>query len=269
MIEQADTRPQQQPRDHFVQTPSGRISTRIWPGSDYAQTPIVLLHDSLGCVELWRDFPALLSRALQRTVIAYDRLGYGRSDAHPGILGDDIVESESSYLAELLEAMDVQCCIALGHSIGGEMAIACGSRQPGLCTGVIAMAAQAWLEEQTLSAIASAREQFSDPEQFERLKKYHGDKAQWVLDAWTGTWFRPSMRSWSILPELTLLHEPLLVIHGDRDEFASLEQPRRVAELASGPVKLEILPDCGHLPQREMPERVLSVIGEFLAEQCL
>ncbi|MCC7478219.1 alpha/beta hydrolase [bacterium] len=248
----------------MVETPSGRLFTRSWPGQDQEQTPIVLLHDSLGSVELWRDFPVLLSQTLQRSVIAYDRLGYGRSDPHPGMLGDDIVESESGHLAALLQAMGVPKFIALGHSIGGEMAIACGSRLPGFCSAVIAIAAQAWLEEQTLASIASARELFSDPEQFERLRKYHGDKAQWVLEAWTGTWFRPSMRSWSILPELPSLFCPLLLIHGERDEFASLEQPRRVAELAAGPARLEILPDCGHLPQREQPDKVLALIADFL-----
>ncbi len=266
MPDQAELRQQSPPGERFVDTRSGRIFTHTWSGAESEKSPVVLLHDSLGCVELWRDFPALLSQALQRSVIAYDRLGYGRSDAHHGVLGDDLVESESMHLAEILEAMGIREFVALGHSIGGEMAIACGSRLPGRCQAVIAIAAQAWLEEQTLSTIASAREQFSDPEQFERLKKYHGAKAQWVLDAWTGTWFRPSMRNWSILPELPLVQVPMLVIHGDRDEFASLEQPRKVAELAGGPVRLAILQDCGHLPQREQPETVLRLIGEFLQE---
>jgi pimeloyl-ACP methyl ester carboxylesterase len=199
-------------------------------------------------------------------VIAYDRLGYGKSDPNPELPDDNVVESESLQVAALANALSIERLIPFGHSIGGEMALACASRLPDRCVAVIAMSAQYWLEEETLAAIRAGRAQFDDPEQLERLRKHHGDKAQWVLDAWVGTWLRPSMRDWTIRPELPKVHCPLLLIHGDRDGFTSLEQPRRAAELAGGPARVEVLQDCGHIPHREQPEVVLRLVADFLRE---
>lgn len=242
---------------------TARIFVRKWESSP-DRVPLLLLHDSLGSVELWRDFPRLLVDATGRTVIAYDRLGYGKSDPNPELPDDKVVESESETVAQLLDDLDIERFIAFGHSIGGEMALACASRLGERCVAVIAESAQYWLEEDTLAAIRAGRAQFDDPEQLERLRKYHGDKAQWVLDAWAATWLRPSMRDWSILPELPRVQCPLLLIHGDNDGFTSVEQPRRAAELAGGPARVEILAGCGHIPHREQPEVVLKLVAEFL-----
>ena len=110
-----------------VETPQGRLFAKRWrdglaqqTGASKAVAPIVLLHDSLGCVELWRDFPAQLARATQRDVIAYDRLGFGRSDRHPGTLGTTFVRDEADHaFAALLEQLGVDAFVALGHSVGG------------------------------------------------------------------------------------------------------------------------------------------------------
>jgi pimeloyl-ACP methyl ester carboxylesterase len=228
--------------------------------------PILLLHDSLGSVELWRDFPEILSAATGRTVIAYDRLGYGKSDPNPDLPDDHVVESESATVEQLLDQLDIERCMVFGHSIGGEMAVACAARLPERIAGVIAESAQCWLEEETLAAIRAGRVQFDDPEQLERLKKYHGGKAQWVLDAWAATWLRPSMRDWSILPEAAKVRCPLLAIHGDNDGFTSLDQPRELAEAVRGEARVEIITNCGHIPHREHPEIVIKLVAEFLKD---
>jgi pimeloyl-ACP methyl ester carboxylesterase len=228
--------------------------------------PLLLLHDSLGSVELWRDFPEQLAVATGRTVIAYDRLGYGKSDPNPELPDDSVVESEAETVAQLLDDLGIERCVVFGHSIGGEMAVACAARLPQRITAVIAESAQCWLEEETLAAIRAGRAQFDDPEQLERLQKYHGDKAQWVLDAWAATWLRPSMRGWSILPEAAKVRCPLLAIHGDNDGFTSVEQPRKLAVTVRGESRVEIIEGCGHIPHREQPELVLKVVGEFLKE---
>ncbi|MDQ3023316.1 MAG: alpha/beta hydrolase [bacterium] len=252
--------------DRVVGLPEGRLFTRVWLASVSTLTPILLLHDSLGSAELWRDFPEALCAATGRSVIAYDRLGYGRSDAHPGLLADDHIETESETVALLLDQLGVDHFVAFGHSIGAEMAVACGSRLPQRCAAVIAECAQSWIEDKTLRTIAAAREQFNDPEQLEKLRRYHGDKAEWVLDAWHGTWFRPSMREWSILPELPNLRCPLLVLHGADDKFVSLEQPRTMARSGGGPSRLEIIDGCGHIPHRERMDVVLDVVSDFLRD---
>jgi pimeloyl-ACP methyl ester carboxylesterase len=234
---------------------------------DAGRAPVVLLHDSLGCVEVWRDFPAQLAAATGRSVIAYDRLGYGRSDPNPALPGPDFVAAEArGDFAAVAEHFGLACFIAGGHSIGAEMSVGIGAHHGERCAGVIAMAAQTWLQEQTLDAIRAGRDQFSDAEQLQRLAKYHGDKAPWVLSAWVDVWLAPEMRDWSVLPDLARLTAPLLIVHGDSDPFSSLEQPRTMAAHTAGPARLEILPGVGHLPHREQPGRVLEVVAEWLGE---
>lgn len=251
--------------EQFVSLHSGTLFSTVWVSSSFTrQASILLLHDSLGSVELWRDFPGQLAAATRRSVIAYDRLGYGKSDPNPQLPDDDVVETEAETVRELLDALDIPRCVLFGHSIGGEMSVACAARLPERIVAVIAESAQCWLEPLTLEAIRAGRAQFDDPEQVEKLRKYHGAKAQWVLDAWTETWLRPSMLSWSILPEARRVQCPVLAIHGDHDGFTSLDQPRALAEATGG--RAEIVPGCGHIPHREQPEVVLKLVSEFLKD---
>ncbi|WP_246483657.1 alpha/beta fold hydrolase [Paenacidovorax monticola] len=141
-------------------------------------SPIVLFHDSLGCVELWRDLPAALCLATGRPVIAYDRLGFGRSDARrlrPPL--DFVAQEADDYFPVLREQLGVERFIALGHSVGGGMAIHCAAEWADTCDALVTVAAQVFAEERTLGGIRVAREQFQDPQQIERLARYHGSKA--------------------------------------------------------------------------------------------
>lgn len=189
-------------QDYFIETDQGRLYARRWHAADTGLPPLVLLHDSLGCVALWRDFPQRLAEATGREVIAYDRLGFGRSDPHPGRLTLDFVSREAGEgLRRVREQLGIGAFVAMGHSVGGGMAIAAASSPD--CRGLITESAQVFAEERTLSGIRQAREDFAQPGQLDRLKKYHGEKAAWVLNAgWTTGWRRisrlgTSMPSWA------------------------------------------------------------------------
>lgn len=160
---------------------------------------IVLFHDSLGCVALWRDFPDRLATATGLPVVAYDRLGFGRSDANPEQLTCAFItdEARTGFVA-IRKALGLNCFIAFGHSAGGGMAIATGAAFPEACAAVITLPAQAFAEEHTLTGIRAARVQFAVPDQFARLARYHGDKTQWVLDAWIETWLSPNFAAWTL-----------------------------------------------------------------------
>lgn len=252
--------------DRYVETPAGRLFVREWkaaPASGLA--PFVLFHDSLGSVEQWRDFPALLAAATGRTVIAYDRLGFGRSDPHPGTLRNDFVQDEArSGLAPIRAAFAIDRMILFGHSVGGGMAVASGAAFPAETDAVIALAAQAFTEDRTLAGIEAARVAFEAEGQVERVARYHGDKARWVLDAWIGTWRRPAFATWSLDGELRRLRCPVLALHGDHDEYGSNAHPERIAALAGGPARAVILKDCHHMPHREMPDTVLNLVRDFV-----
>ena len=231
-----------------------------------ADTPIVLFHDSLGCVDLWRSFPAALSKNTGRRVIAYDRLGFGKSGVRCDKLGLDFVSEEAeTYFPALREQLGVERFIAFGHSVGGGMALHCAARFADIRDAVITESAQAFVEDRTVEGILNAKEQFQQEEQFARLKKYHGDKAKWVLDAWTETWLDPRFAAFSLKAVLPRVRCPLLVIHGIHDEYASTRHPEMIAELSGGPSQLEILADTYHVPHREREQAVVALVTDFLA----
>ena len=252
-------------RDHLIATSRGRLFARAW-GEFSATAPIILLHDSLGSVELWREFPAMLADKTARAVVAYDRLGFGRSDPHPGRLPADFVQEEARQGFDAVRrALGIARVIVFGHSVGGGMALSAAAAFPEDCAAVITEAAQAFIEQRTLDGIRAAKIQFERPGETLRLARYHGEKARWVLDAWTGTGLDPSFADWTLEKEIARVKAPLLVLHGTEDEFGSPAQPKRIARLAGGPATCRILEGLGHVPHREAPERILSLVAEFLA----
>ncbi|MCD0503244.1 alpha/beta fold hydrolase [Bordetella petrii] len=255
--------------DFLVPADQGRLYARRWtpaasgPPSPASLPPIVLFHDSLGCVALWRDFPENLARATGRAVIAYDRLGFGQSDPHPGALTVSFVHDEADDgFRQLRESLGVKDYIALGHSVGGGMAIVCAAAPDSRCVGLVTVAAQTYAEDRTLAGIRDARHSFAQPGQLERLMKYHGGKAAWVLSAWTETWLSPDFADWNLDAELRQARCPVLALHGDQDEYGSSVHPRKIAELARG--RAVVLENCGHVPHREQSERVLGLISDWL-----
>lgn len=252
--------------DQWVALPQGRLFTRTWqPAAAAGAAPILMLHDSLGCVALWRDFPALLAQATGRRVIAYDRWGFGRSDPRPDLPALGFVAEEARLvLPALCEQLGLDAYVALGHSVGGGMAICAAAAQPTPCRALVTIAAQVFAEDRTLEGIRVAREQFKDPLQLERLAKYHGDKAAWVVRAWTDTWLSPRFADWTLVDLLPQVRVPALAIHGEKDEYGTTRHATLIGQGCAGPVQVELLQGIGHVPQREGPQRVVGLIAAFL-----
>ncbi|WP_051356798.1 alpha/beta fold hydrolase [Azorhizobium doebereinerae] len=251
-----------------VPSPGGRLFAKVWgaaPGAGFARTPIVLLHESLGSVEVWREFPAQLAAATGRPVVAYDRLGFGRSDPYPGAFPPDFIAREAGDgFAALRQALGIEDFIAFGHSVGGGMAVGVAAAHPQACRALITLAAQSFVEEVTRDGIRAAKAAFAQPGQMDKLARYHGEKAAFVLSAWVDSWLAPGFDGWTLDDALPRISCPVLVLHGADDEYASPAQPRRIAAGVAGPVALDILPGCGHVPHREHPELVLSSVTAFL-----
>lgn len=257
--------------DLWVEHAQGRIFARSWTPSSTASThqpdsPIVLFHDSLGCVELWRDFPAALSAATGRRVIAYDRLGFGKSDRRLGRPALDFVADEAkTYFPTVREQLGFRRFIAFGHSVGGGMAVSCAAAFGADCEALITESAQVFPEDRTLEGIEAAIEQFRDAQQRRRLEKYHGDKARWVLEAWTETWLHPEFAAWSLTGVLPQVRCPVLAIHGIHDEYGSMRHAELIGQLCAGPSRVEILADTCHVPHRERPGLILDLVAGFIA----
>lgn len=256
--------------DSWIATGKGTVFARRWEpaglSSDLEAT-ILLFHDSIGCVELWRDFPAKLAVATGRPVVAYDRLGFGRSDAHEGRLAFSFIRNEAAHVVpRILEALGIGRILPFGHSVGGEMAVATAAQHPGRCSAVITESAQSFMEDRTLAGVRAGKAEFERPDRFERLERYHGSKARWVLDSWIKTWLDPEFAGWNLDDDLRRVTCATLALHGDQDEYGTVEHAKRIARLTSGAARAVILEGYGHIPHREDPTRVLKEVMQFLAE---
>lgn len=255
-----------QQEEYRIRTDEGRLFARTWTPQapeTARHVPILLFHDSLGCVELWRSFPRALAQATGRRVVAYDRLGFGRSDPYPGKLGFDFIAKEAQHVVpRLCEDLAVQDFVACGHSVGGGMAVETAARFPTRCRALVTIAAQAFVEDRTLEGIRVAQHDFQDPANLARVERYHGDKAGWALDAWIGTWLRPDFADWTLDEALAAVCCPVLAIHGERDEYGSSAHPERIA---AGRGTAHILSGIGHVPHREQETLLVDLIGRFLA----
>jgi pimeloyl-ACP methyl ester carboxylesterase len=167
-------------RSEDVDAPSGRVFARIWGDVDSAgaRAPVILFHDSLGSVELWRDFPGRLASALNRCVIAYDRIGFGKSDRYPGKLPLDFIHRQArSEFAAVRARLGIQRMILFGHSVGGGMAVAAGAAFPDMTEAVITEAAQCFVDDGIVAGIREAEAALAAPGQLERLAT-HGQRAR-------------------------------------------------------------------------------------------
>ena len=144
------------------------------------------------------------------------------------------------------------------------MAIACAAAHPLHCRAVITESAQAFVEDRTIEGIRAAQREFADPRQVSRLSRYHGDKAAWVLSAWIDSWLASDFADWRLDDDLRRVRSPLLAIHGDSDEYGSVKHAQRIVDLNSGASTLCILDECGHVPHREQPDQVLTLIQRWL-----
>ena len=257
-------------RDTWVSTPEGRLYARIWAPDvaslEHPEGAFVLLHDSLGSVELWRDFPAQLAQALGRPVVAYDRLGYGRSDPATDLPPPNFVALEvQAGLQPVLDQLGIDDATLIGHSVGGGMGVYAAAQMPQRVRALITIAAQAFPEDRTLQAIAEARVQFQEEVQLARLRKYHGDKARWVVDAWTESWLSPAFAQWHLREALPQVRCPVLALHGQQDEYGTDVHPEIITTLCAGPSRMVLMPDTHHLPHRERPQEVIDQIRAFIA----
>ncbi len=234
--------------------------------NNYKNRPtIVLLHDSLGCVQLWRNLPDKLADATQCKVLVYDRLGYGKSEPMPTyVRPTNYMELQADVLNDLLITLEVEDIILFGHSDGGTIALIAASKYPERIRAVISEAAHIFVEDITLHGIYAAMEAYKTTDLAERLQKYHGDKVDTIFRAWTETWTRSDYRNWNIeylLPGITC---PVLFIQGEADEYGTLDQVEKTISQVSGAAEKYIIPGVGHTPHKEVPELVIYSSARFI-----
>jgi pimeloyl-ACP methyl ester carboxylesterase len=226
---------------------------------------LVFLHEGLGCITLWRDFPAGLVEATGLDGLVYDRWGHGKSDPltvrRPyHYLHDEAFDS----LPEVLQQCAVKEAILIGHSDGGTIALLYGARYRQGVRGIITEAAHVFVEEVTLVGIRETVKHYQSGDLKERLSRYHGANTDTLFRAWADTWLDPGFRDWNVESYLPQVSSPLLVIQGEGDEYATRAQVDAIVGQVSGPARPLLVPQCGHSPHRDARARVLQVMAAFI-----
>jgi pimeloyl-ACP methyl ester carboxylesterase len=243
-------------------TVAGRaIETLELPG-DEARSPIVLLHEGLGSVGLWRDFPRALNEATGRRLIAFSRHGHGRSEPPPRPRTPAFFHEEAlSVLPDLLAQLGAAVPLLVGHSDGASIALIHAAHHP--VAGIALLAPHVFVEEVTVTEIAAARERYRNGDLRARMARHHDDvdAAFW---GWCDVWLDPAFRGWSLEAEAERVDCPVLLTQGRDDPYGTLEQIDRIAARVSGPVKRLVVPG-GHSPHLEAPGEVLAAVAAFSA----
>lgn len=235
-----------------------------WLNANLAEAPLlVFLHEGLGSLAMWRDFPQQLCNALGVRGLVYSRPGYGQStprDADERWAPDFMHRQANEVLPALLQALNVtQAPWLLGHSDGGSIALLYASRHR--TAGVMVMAPHIRVEEVSVQSIAKAKAAYENTDLRERLSRYHADvdSAFW---GWNRIWLAPEFRNWSIETELSTLTCPVLAIQGIQDEYGTLAQIRDIQRHVAHTQLLE-LADCGHAPHRDQPQALTQACLTF------
>ena len=234
----------------------------MWIGSDSPQAPtIVMLHEGLGSVSLWRDFPKVLADRTGSRVLVYSRYGYGHSTPLREPRQVSYMHDEALLvLPQILREFSIEHPLLFGHSDGGSIALIHASRYP--VRGLIALAPHVFVEDLSVSSIAAARTAYETTDLRERLARHHDD-VEGAFRGWNDIWLRPDFRNWNIESLLPDISCPVLIIQGQEDEYGTVEQMQRIARNV-GDVELEHVPQCGHSPHRDQPERVLQAVLEWM-----
>jgi pimeloyl-ACP methyl ester carboxylesterase len=252
-----------------IRLPGGRLeAVRLVPRERRpGLPPVVFLHDGLGAVSLWRDLPDRICGALGREGLAFDRLGFGRSDPRPEAPGPRFLEVEATErLPEVLRQAEISRPVLFGHSDGGSIALLFAAAFPGVPAAIVAIAAHVFVEDVTLAGLDAAVEAWETTDLPDRLGRHHGDKAEAVFRGWSETWRDPGFRRFSAVEAIRTVRCPVLVIQGEKDEYGTVAQVEAIVSAVSGPVRSLVLPGLGHFPHREDPERILEETERFLAD---
>lgn len=228
---------------------------------------LVFLHEGLGCVARWRDFPRAVCEATGRAGFVYSRAGYGKSD--PVSLPRPLTfmhDEARRVLPAVLEAAGIEDAILIGHSDGASISLIYLGEGGARVRGLVAMAPHVFVEDICVSAIAKIKAEYEDPatEVRKKLAKHH-EHVDVAFQGWAGAWLDPEFRKWDLTGFLPGVKVPVLVIQGENDEYGTVAQVDAVCSGVSGRAERVMLPGCGHVPQRDRPEETLRACSRVLA----
>ena len=241
-----------------------------WLGADDAAQPLlVFLHEGLGSLAMWKDFPQCLCESLGCRGLLYSRPGYGRSSARPAAeswQADFMHRQAHEVLPALLQALEIDTrrnpLWLFGHSDGASIALLYAARYPQQVAAAIVLSPHILVEDISILSIEQARRAYLETDLKQKLARYHADpdSAFW---GWNDIWLHASFREWSIESEIEAIRCPLLAIQGVDDEYGTLQQVRGIAARVAQTEVVE-LEDCGHSPHCDRPQQVIAKVRRFV-----
>ena len=248
----------------FLELGDMRLEYRMIGPRPGAAPTLVVLHEGLGCVGMWGDFPDKLQAATRCGVFVYSRAGYGQSSpvALPrpvSFMHDEARET----LPRLLDAIGFQRGLLVGHSDGASIAaIYAGSMQDHRVGGLVLMAPHFIVEDVSVASIAGIRATYETTDLRAKLARWHAN-VDVAFRGWAETWLDPHFRTWDLCEELAYIRVPMLIVQGENDQYGTARQIEVAREECYCPVEVALLPDVRHVPHREAPGETLAVVTDF------
>lgn len=247
----------------FVQVAGRNIEYQLIPAHQLNRPTLVFLHEGLGSVAMWRDFPAKVAAATGCRTLVYSRYGYGQSDVLETPFTVRYMHDEALLaLPRLLDKLDIKKPILIGHSDGGSIALihAGGARRE--VAGLVLMAPHVFVEDISVESIAKAKVAFETTDLAQKLAKYHRDPVK-TFWGWNDIWLHADFRAWNIEEYLPDIRCPLLAIQGCDDEYGTMAQIEAIAAVVPDAEILE-LADCRHSPHKDQPQATLEAMAGFI-----
>jgi pimeloyl-ACP methyl ester carboxylesterase len=246
----------------YVTVDGKRLETLRYPPSGKKPT-IVMLHEGLGSVSMWKDFPRQIAKSTGCGVLVYSRYGHGKSERLAEKRSVDFMRHEAQFvLPELLERCEIESPILLGHSDGGSISIIYAATAPQTPAALVLEAPHVFVEDLSVSSISKIRTAYETTDLPQKLARYH-DHVDETFWGWNDIWLDPRFRSWNIEEHLNAIRCPVLVIQGENDEYGTLAQVEAIKTRLPD-TKTLVLPECGHSPHRDQPARTLAAISRFV-----
>jgi len=247
----------------FVEIGGARLEYVRLPATSPGLPTLVLLHEGLGSVAMWRDFPQKAATTTGAETIVYSRRGYGRSSKLAGRRNVDYMHREAcEILPALLQGLNLRRPLLVGHSDGASIALIHAASGHDVA-GLVVMAPHIFVEDLTVASIEMARDTYRSSDLGKRLGRYHDD-ADHAFWGWNDIWLDPAFRAWNIEALLPAIKAPILAIQGEDDEYGTAAQITGIRDRARVPCSVTLLPACRHSPHRDQPGAVLGLLAGFV-----
>jgi len=250
----------------YLTLQEGKIEYQLHGPSPEGSPTLVFLHEGLGCVSMWKDFPEKLAEKTGCAVLVYSRFGYGKSDPCDLPRSTRFMHEEGlGVLPRVIEQAGIRDHFLIGHSDGGSIAlIYAGGIRPASLKGVVSIAAHVFCEPVTADSIRKAKEAWENGQLRKKLYRHHMENTDTAFKGWNDVWLDPAFMEWNIEEFLSKIEVPVLAVQGEDDPYGTRAQVDTISAKSPGPDRSFLIPGCGHAPHIEKKRILLDLVSGFV-----